>query len=698
MQKVVAFLEKYAEWVALGVAAIFVLFVAYSYVLSPEQLKVSVGNDKEKVLPGDVDPHIAGGAAQRLQQAVDAGADVKFPVRDFTKEFEVAMGPQRRSMEPKYLVTLNPLPGVAREMEIGGSSTVARQVVEALPVVPTPRPTGTATGNSLVAKPPPVVDPNDPNAAAAAAAAAAAQQNPAVELANALDKNWVTVEFSLSSKELMDAWAKTFPKPKPGVMPIPPAAMFTHFLYCEVEREEQIAPGKWGNRVKLKPLPLFQVEELPPNNSDPNDLEFFRVWAEQHQVDIVEPAFYRTLKGDQWYQPSVGPAADPSAAGAVADNTPFDPANPPTNRQLTPQEKQQVYLYNLKIKQEQQKALAAERKAKLDAAAAALKAKQGSGSSEGGGRRSMGGYAPLPIELASSPDTRAGGGRAPAGPGGGRTPAGPPAAGAGRTPAVTPPVGRQPAVPSPESGERSRIPAGPAGEFSTMQPGTALPTQPFDPSKLVPDLNGKTPDIVAWAHDETVVPGKTYRYRMTIYMKNPVYGTSNVTKNEGDAKLLAIKSQPSEWTKEVNVPRTTTYFFANARENLKEKTVYGVTVDVFKREKGEWNHELFSIAPGDAIGATGKSGIDYSTGFTLVDLRKEIRGDVRIITADQDGNLDTTHLTASASDPWYKELLNKLQAPPTTPPGVTPAPGVAPTPGTPTPGAGRGRESTSDIR
>src|SRR5215212_5730816 len=110
MQKVVAFLEKYAEWVALGVAGLFLLFVVYSYVLSPDALRVSVGNDK--LLPGEVDTHVAAGRAKDLQAAVDAPADIKFPLRDFTKEFEVAMGPQRRLMEPKYLVTLSPLPGV----------------------------------------------------------------------------------------------------------------------------------------------------------------------------------------------------------------------------------------------------------------------------------------------------------------------------------------------------------------------------------------------------------------------------------------------------------------------------------------------------------------------------------------------------------------------------------------------------------
>src|SRR3954452_11919308 len=154
MQKVVAFLEKYAEWVAIGFAGLFLLFIVYSYVLSPDALRVNVGS--EKLLPGEVDAHVAGGRARDLQVAVDAPADVKFPLRDFTKEFEVAMGPQRRMMEPKYLVTLSPLPGVPTESAINVDAAFKRQIAEAPPAIPAPLPPGTAAGNSLVAQPAPL--------------------------------------------------------------------------------------------------------------------------------------------------------------------------------------------------------------------------------------------------------------------------------------------------------------------------------------------------------------------------------------------------------------------------------------------------------------------------------------------------------------------------------------------------------------
>ena len=62
MKKVVAFLEKYAEWLALGVACLFLLFTIYTYIVSPDALKVKVGN--EAMLPGDVDPYSATAAVR----------------------------------------------------------------------------------------------------------------------------------------------------------------------------------------------------------------------------------------------------------------------------------------------------------------------------------------------------------------------------------------------------------------------------------------------------------------------------------------------------------------------------------------------------------------------------------------------------------------------------------------------------------
>jgi hypothetical protein len=145
------------------------------------------------------------------------------------------------------------------------------------------------------------------------------------------------------------------------------------------------------------------------------------------------------------------------------------------------------------------------------------------------------------------------------------------------------------------------------------------------------------------------------------------------------AEQFTIDSPWTDW-KEVKAPRNTEYFFASTRTQIKEDTVLSANVDVFKRSKGEWSKETFTVAPGDSIGGV-KNGVDYSTGATLVDLRKNVRGnDVRIMVADDAGNVDRIDFNAQKDDPWYKTLLDKVRGP-------QPAPG---TPGNPVIPAGYG--------
>src|SRR3954469_1416326 len=96
MKKVVAFLEKYAEWVALSIAGLFFLYMVYSYVISRDQLVVKVGNDT--LSPGDVDPHVSD-TVNRLQQAIDSPAtpDIQKSINppDSSGEFLTLMGDKR---------------------------------------------------------------------------------------------------------------------------------------------------------------------------------------------------------------------------------------------------------------------------------------------------------------------------------------------------------------------------------------------------------------------------------------------------------------------------------------------------------------------------------------------------------------------------------------------------------------------------
>src|SRR4051812_36091405 len=164
MKKVVAFLEKYAEWLALSVACVFFLYMVYSYVISRDQLVVKVGNDT--MSPGDVDPHV-GETVNRLQQAIDSPAtsDIvdQLKVKDSSAEFLALMGDKRPRADEQvtgFIVRPNP----------GEDITPSPPGFEKIPIVPPAGPnptiTASATGNSLPVPPPPPPPPGEEGEAA----------------------------------------------------------------------------------------------------------------------------------------------------------------------------------------------------------------------------------------------------------------------------------------------------------------------------------------------------------------------------------------------------------------------------------------------------------------------------------------------------------------------------------------------------
>jgi len=210
---------------------------------------------------------------------------------------------------------------------------------------------------------------------------------------------------------------------------------------------------------------------------------------------------------------------------------------------------------------------------------------------------------------------------------------------------------------------------------STSVGPNSVPTGPFDPTRVTPTQQGQLPEMSVWAHDDTVVPGKTYRYRLRVRMKNPLYNTFNLAKDPKLAEQFTIDTEFTDW-KEVKAPRNTEYFFASTRTQIQQDTVLSAKVDVFKRQKGEWTMATFEVAPGDSIGGQ-KNGVDYSTGATLVDLRKDVRGrDVRIMVADETGTIDRIDFNQQKDDQWYKTLLEKIRGPQPVPGSTPGAPGT----------------------
>jgi hypothetical protein len=143
------------------------------------------------------------------------------------------------------------------------------------------------------------------------------------------------------------------------------------------------------------------------------------------------------------------------------------------------------------------------------------------------------------------------------------------------------------------------------------------------------DVNKLRESIVFWAHDDTVQPGGSYRYRVRLGVFNPVAGTGQERAEDAafDSKVI-LWSGFSDVTEAVTIPERLYFFPVNVQETAK-----AADVQVCKYSLGYWHSEQFMVKRGEVIGKEVKvepneqnkdmkapETIDYTTGAMLVDL------------------------------------------------------------------------------
>ena len=142
-----------------------------------------------------------------------------------------------------------------------------------------------------------------------------------------------------------------------------------------------------------------------------------------------------------------------------------------------------------------------------------------------------------------------------------------------------------------------------------MEPGIGGRTSRFSPIYEVYDkydemmLNRlteleKLDKLTFWAHDDTVEPRKSYRYRIRLGVFNPIAGTNKVSAKHQERKNdVILWSDYSEVTDPVEIMGKL-YFFANSiRETDK-----AVTVQVSRLALGRWHSHDFQVRYGEVIG------------------------------------------------------------------------------------------------
>lgn len=148
--------------------------------------------------------------------------------------------------------------------------------------------------------------------------------------------------------------------------------------------------------------------------------------------------------------------------------------------------------------------------------------------------------------------------------------------------------------------------------------------------------------ITFWAHDDTVEPGSSYRYRIRLGVFNPVAGTGKAREEdvEKDSKVV-LWSEFSDVTDVVAIDKRLYFFPVNVQE-----TAMAAEVQVCKYVLGYWHSDQFMVKRGDVIGRIAKvepsnkpsdkpsdkgkiadvkdvklpEMIDYATGAIVVDL------------------------------------------------------------------------------
>jgi hypothetical protein len=425
---------------------------------------------------------------------------------------------------------------------------------------------------------------------------------------------WITVSGMIDMKKL----AATFQKAN-----IPDLQAFTCLLRTELVRQEMLPNGTWGKDEVISDLTNAFLPPWPPVNA--NAQVDYLTWATANTPQIVQPPFYEILRGQLWKTVAMLDPAD--VANAQPQATTFDAATvkPGEVYKLPPDQRALWWKWH----QEQEAQKAQQHKSPAPARSA-----PGGGSGVGA----------------------ASGGHADAGPSrfgasiilvGDHSFSGDPDAGRGRPTFV----------PQPNRGAAS----GPQPAFTNGVQQMAIPNGQFLPAQQVQDLE-------VWAHDETTIPGVMYRYKLRVHLKNPLFGTVNVAKNQAIASIFSV-SMETDWSKPIQSPKKHEFFVMNGGTTF--NGVAKVGVDYVDWQDGAWKLTSMTLQPGDRVG---------QTPWTIVDLRPagNTEGDSRVLLINDNGQLTSRFYKTDRIDPEYLNLKKLLPPPPvpTGPGGVPSASGV----------------------
>jgi hypothetical protein len=212
--------------------------------------------------------------------------------------------------------------------------------------------------------------------------------------------------------------------------------------------------------------------------------------------------------------------------------------------------------------------------------------------------------------------------------------------GIGRGPLSPPPTDKKAALVA-----REQVLVAQMAALVGAPPAMALENLPADVS----------PIVRIRAHDLTVKPGTTYRYRIAVSVGNPLYQRSGLTKEQHAEYFnrLALTSKPSAWSEPVTTEPEYRLFAQLQPNSLLSRTV---NFQAWRVVGGRWTRGDFPkpFSPGEDVvdsvtfSAGGVKTPPYVVryGAILVDLAGTNAGNARVILMHADGRLEEINVAA----------------------------------------------------
>ena len=181
--------------------------------------------------------------------------------------------------------------------------------------------------------------------------------------------------------------------------------------------------------------------------------------------------------------------------------------------------------------------------------------------------------------------------------------------------------------------------------------------------------------ILAWFHDTSLVPLRTYQYRVRVKLVNPLLTYDKVAKTPADAEQVSLVSPWSQWSDPFSVQQAAEFFVTGF--NTYNRTV---RVRAFARSLGQIVRKDFNVSQGWSIGARAvvavtnpadgqpiEVPVDFSTGAIAVAIDFEkltrtpsiTRKTVELLYLDENGTLRKRTLAGDEASARYRQLMKE---------------------------------------